>query len=160
MPPPEPLGTPAASATPRRRSRRLRGRLEPRQLADYQATISALDTEHGRDVGYTLGSVAATHRRISQALAQGTTPSDESLNVGRDGRGTYLRKNALSWPLLELEAPAPNWTLFDEVTALADRIMVMYRGRVVGIVPGDTSRDVLGLMMAGEWQTNSTKGLN
>jgi simple sugar transport system ATP-binding protein len=25
----------------------------------------------------------------------------------------------------------------------------MYRGRVVGIVPGDTDRDVLGLMMAG-----------
>jgi hypothetical protein len=28
--------------------------------------------------------------------------------------------------------------------------MVMYRGRIVGIVPGDTPRDVLGLMMAGE----------
>jgi simple sugar transport system ATP-binding protein len=41
-------------------------------------------------------------------------------------------------------------TELDEVTALADRIMVMYRGRVVGIVPGDTSRDTLGLMMAGE----------
>jgi simple sugar transport system ATP-binding protein len=41
-------------------------------------------------------------------------------------------------------------TELDEVTALADRIMVMYRGRVVGIVPGNTSRDVLGLMMAGE----------
>jgi len=26
---------------------------------------------------------------------------------------------------------------------------VMYRGRVVGVVPGDTDRDVLGLMMAG-----------
>ena len=37
----------------------------------------------------------------------------------------------------------------DEVVALADRIAVMYRGRVVGIVPPDTSRDVLGLMMAG-----------
>ena len=36
------------------------------------------------------------------------------------------------------------------VLTLADRIMVMYRGRVVGIVPGDTPRDVLGLMMAGE----------
>ena len=36
------------------------------------------------------------------------------------------------------------------MTALADRIMVMYRGRIVGIVPGDTPRDVLGLMMAGE----------
>ncbi len=41
-------------------------------------------------------------------------------------------------------------TELDEVTALADRIMVMYRGGIVGIVPGDTPRDVLGLMMAGE----------
>ncbi|MCK9792219.1 ABC transporter ATP-binding protein [Isoptericola sp. 4D.3] len=40
-------------------------------------------------------------------------------------------------------------TELDEAVALADRIMVMYRGRVVGIVPADTPRDVLGLMMAG-----------
>ena len=40
-------------------------------------------------------------------------------------------------------------TELDEVAALADRIMVMYRGKVVGIVPGDTSRDTLGMMMAG-----------
>ena len=40
-------------------------------------------------------------------------------------------------------------TELDEVAALADRIAVMYRGRVVGVVPGDTDRDVLGLMMAG-----------
>jgi len=36
-----------------------------------------------------------------------------------------------------------------EVLALGDRIAVMYRGRVVGVVPGNTDRDVLGLMMAG-----------
>ncbi len=41
-------------------------------------------------------------------------------------------------------------TELDEVTALADRIAVMYRGEIVGIVPATTSRDVLGLMMAGE----------
>jgi simple sugar transport system ATP-binding protein len=40
-------------------------------------------------------------------------------------------------------------TELDEVSALADRIAVMYRGRLVGVVPGDTDRDVLGLMMAG-----------
>lgn len=40
-------------------------------------------------------------------------------------------------------------TELDEVTALADRILVMYRGQIVGIVPGDTPRDRLGLMMAG-----------
>ena len=44
-------------------------------------------------------------------------------------------------------------TELDEVTALADRIAVMFRGKIVGIVPGDTPRDVLGLMMAGETPT-------
>jgi len=41
-------------------------------------------------------------------------------------------------------------TELDEVTALADRVMVLYRGRIVGIVPADTPREVLGLMMTGE----------
>ncbi len=40
-------------------------------------------------------------------------------------------------------------TELDEAAALADRIMVMYRGKVVGIVPGNTPRAELGLMMAG-----------
>ncbi|MGC0273040.1 ABC transporter ATP-binding protein [Pseudactinotalea sp. Z1739] len=40
-------------------------------------------------------------------------------------------------------------TELDEVMAVADRIAVMYRGRVVGVVDGDADRDVLGLMMAG-----------
>ena len=38
-------------------------------------------------------------------------------------------------------------TELDEVLNLADRIAVMYRGNIVGIVPGDTSRDVLGTTM-------------
>ena len=38
----------------------------------------------------------------------------------------------------------------DEVLGLADRIAVMYRGRIVGVVDGaDADRDMLGLMMAG-----------
>ena len=40
-------------------------------------------------------------------------------------------------------------TELDEVITLADRIAVMYRGRIFGIVAPDTSREVLGLMMAG-----------
>jgi general nucleoside transport system ATP-binding protein len=44
-------------------------------------------------------------------------------------------------------------TELDEVVALADRIAVMYRGGIIGIVPADTPRDVLGLMMAGEAPT-------
>ncbi|GIG40367.1 ABC transporter ATP-binding protein [Cellulomonas phragmiteti] len=42
-------------------------------------------------------------------------------------------------------------TELDEVLALADRIAVMYRGAVIGVVEGGgaADRDVLGLMMAG-----------
>jgi general nucleoside transport system ATP-binding protein len=37
----------------------------------------------------------------------------------------------------------------DEVIALADRIAVMYRGRIIAIVPPDTPREEIGLLMAG-----------
>lgn len=40
-------------------------------------------------------------------------------------------------------------TELEEVEALADRVLVMYRGKVVGVVGPDTPRDVMGLMMAG-----------
>ncbi len=40
-------------------------------------------------------------------------------------------------------------TELDEVLALADRIAVMYRGQIVGIVGPDTPRETLGKMMAG-----------
>ena len=40
-------------------------------------------------------------------------------------------------------------TELDEVLALADRIAVMYRGKIVGIVDANVSRETLGKMMAG-----------
>ena len=40
-------------------------------------------------------------------------------------------------------------TELDEVLALADRIAVMYRGQIVGIVDAKTDRAKLGQMMAG-----------
>jgi simple sugar transport system ATP-binding protein len=40
-------------------------------------------------------------------------------------------------------------TELDEVLALADRIAVMYRGKIVGIVGPETTRETLGKMMAG-----------
>ena len=40
-------------------------------------------------------------------------------------------------------------TELDEVIALADRIAVMYRGRIIGIVPSSTPRATLGQLMAG-----------
>jgi ABC-type uncharacterized transport system ATPase subunit len=40
-------------------------------------------------------------------------------------------------------------TELDEVVALADRIAVMYRGKIVGVVPPTTPREKLGTLMAG-----------
>ncbi|MEI6590922.1 MAG: heme ABC transporter ATP-binding protein, partial [Actinomycetes bacterium] len=40
-------------------------------------------------------------------------------------------------------------TELDEAVQLGDRIAVMYRGKIVGIVPSSTPRAVLGQMMAG-----------
>lgn len=37
----------------------------------------------------------------------------------------------------------------DEIIGLSDRIAVMYRGKIVGIVPSDTPPSVLGIMIAG-----------
>jgi ABC-type uncharacterized transport system ATPase subunit len=40
-------------------------------------------------------------------------------------------------------------TELDEVLALADRIAVIYRGKIIGELPAESSRDEVGLMMAG-----------
>jgi simple sugar transport system ATP-binding protein len=40
-------------------------------------------------------------------------------------------------------------TELDEIFALADRIAVMYDGRIVGTVSPDIAREEIGLMMAG-----------
>ncbi|MDR1799435.1 MAG: ABC transporter ATP-binding protein [Bifidobacteriaceae bacterium] len=54
-----------------------------------------------------------------------------------------LKQRDLGIPVLVVS------TELDEIAALADRVAVMYRGKVLGIVPGGTSRETLGLMMAG-----------
>ena len=41
-------------------------------------------------------------------------------------------------------------TELDEVIALSSQIAVLYEGRIVGIVPPDTPRETLGLMMGGK----------
>lgn len=51
-------------------------------------------------------------------------------------------------------------TELEEVESLADRIAVMYRGRIVGVVDSNTPRDVLGLMMAGVSFEEATSSIN
>jgi ABC-type uncharacterized transport system ATPase subunit len=49
-------------------------------------------------------------------------------------------------------------TELDEVYALADRIAVMYDGRIVGVVEPDIAREDIGLLMAGATQPSATDG--
>jgi ABC-type uncharacterized transport system ATPase subunit len=49
-------------------------------------------------------------------------------------------------------------TELDEVYALADRIAVMYDGRIVGTVTPDIAREDIGLMMAGAHEPEETVG--
>ena len=49
-------------------------------------------------------------------------------------------------------------TELDEVIALSTRIAVLYEGRIVGIVPPDTPRETLGLMMGGKAADGGTHG--
>jgi simple sugar transport system ATP-binding protein len=46
----------------------------------------------------------------------------------------------------------------DEVLGLADRIAVMYRGRIIGEVPAGTSADEIGLLMAGSSTESAQDG--
>jgi simple sugar transport system ATP-binding protein len=43
-------------------------------------------------------------------------------------------------------------TELDEATQLGDRVAVMYKGQIVGIVSPDTPREELGKLMAGVTQ--------
>jgi ABC-type uncharacterized transport system ATPase subunit len=44
----------------------------------------------------------------------------------------------------------------DEIRSLSDRIAVMYEGRIVDIVPPDTSEERLGLLMTGGHREESS----
>ncbi len=50
-------------------------------------------------------------------------------------------------------------TELDEVYALADRIAVMYRGRIMAVVPPTVGAEDLGLLMAGVMPENLTQYL-
>ena len=49
-------------------------------------------------------------------------------------------------------------TELDEVIALSTRIAVLYEGRIVGIVPPETPRETLGLMMGGKTAVGGANG--
>ncbi len=107
------------------------------------------------------GSPAATSRRWCSPASSAASSSCSSPRSPR-AASTSDRSSSCTQRIVEArDAGVPVIvvsTELDEVVALADRIAVMYRGRIVGIVPGDTPRDVLGLMMAGEAAPTGRKG--
>ncbi len=125
-----------------------------------------------------LGRIEENARRLTEEFdvrTQSTTTPVASLSGGNQQKVVLARE--LSRPLALLVASQPTRgvdvgaieflhqrivaerdkgtavlivsTELDEVAALADRVAVMYRGRLVGVVEAGTSREVLGLMMAG-----------
>ena len=98
------------------------------RLADYLVILS-----RGRVVANGTAEEILGSFRLVRGTPEHLTDAVREASLG-------LRSTSLGW---EAMMPA------DAAEALADRIVVMYRGRVMGIVPADTPRDVLGLMMAG-----------
>jgi simple sugar transport system ATP-binding protein len=116
------------------------------KLHEYDVRAPGIDTEAGKLSGGNQQKVVVA-RELSRDLrllvaAQPTRGVDV-------GSIEFIHKQVIATrdrgvPVLVVS------TELDEVVALADRIMVLYRGQVVGIVPGDTPRETLGLMMTGE----------
>ena len=95
--------------------------------------------------GYRL--VEAGSVREAEQLATSHNPEVVLLDLGLpDGDGIELTRRLREWTRVPVIVVS---TELDEASGLGDRILVMYRGRIVGIVPSTTPRDVLGLMMAG-----------
>jgi general nucleoside transport system ATP-binding protein len=116
------------------------------KLVEYDVRAPGIDTEAGKLSGGNQQKVVVA-RELSRDLrllvaAQPTRGVDV-------GSIEFIHKQIVATrdagvPVLVVS------TELDEVAALADRIMVLYRGQVVGIVPADTPREKLGLMMTGE----------
>ena len=96
---------------------------------------------------------AATSRRSSSPASSRATCASSSPPSRRAASTWAPSSSSTSRSIATRDSGIPVLvvsTELDEVVALADRIMVLYRGQVVGIVPGDTPRETLGLMMTGE----------
>ena len=92
-----------------------------------------------------LDGVGSGSRHDARPLRRFSAPSERGLDVGSiefvHERIIAERDSGRAVLLFSTE--------LDEVSALADRIAVMYRGEFIAIVPATTSREDLGLLMAG-----------
>jgi ABC-type uncharacterized transport system ATPase subunit len=115
------------------------------QVAEYDVRTSSIDNEVSTLSGGNQQKVVmarAMGRDLSLLLACQPT---RGVDVGSIEflHGRILEERTRGIPVVIVS------TELDEITQLSDRIAVMYKGRILGVVPGDEDRDVLGLMMGG-----------
>ena len=94
---------------------------------------------------------ATSRRSSSRASCRGRSRCSSARS--RRGDSTSARSSTSTARSSRSATPASRCSSIsselDEVIALGDRIAVMYEGEIVGVVPPSTSREQLGLMMAG-----------
>ena len=116
------------------------------KIAEYDVRAGGIDSLASSLSGGNQQKVVVARELSRDLRLRGAAPPTRGVDVGSI---EFIHKQVVATrdagvPVLVVS------TELDEVIALSDRIMVLYRGRVVGIVPADTPREVLGLMMTGE----------
>ena len=98
--------------------------LPQQQFDDLSALSSSLDFGYGVDVGYLLGSLAK-HQRALNDLYIGSDLSNASATkqeqLLRHAGQISIQNSSTHWPLSADQIPMPNFTLADEVAAIAQR---------------------------------------
>jgi len=115
------------------------------RVAEFDVRTSSIDVPAGTLSGGNQQKVVLA-REMSRPLSL--------LVASQPTRGVDVGATEFIWQRIVAERDQGRPVLIvsselDEVIALADRIAVMYRGRILGVVPPDTPRDQIGLMMAG-----------
>ncbi|WFD00133.1 hypothetical protein MYAM1_002879 [Malassezia yamatoensis] len=98
--------------------------LPQQQFDDLSALSSSLDFEYGVDVGYILRSLAKHQRAlndlyIESGLSNASATKQEQLL--RHAGQISIHNSSTLWPLYADQIPMPNFTLADEVAAIAEQ---------------------------------------
>ena len=108
---------------------------------------------------HALGGQPAEGRRRARAVpaaqARWCAPSPRGGSTSARSSTCTARSSRSATPVSRSSSISSE---LDEIIALGDRIAVMYEGQIVGIVPPTTSREQLGLMMAGAAARGDRRG--
>ena len=96
--------------------------LPQQEFEDIQSVFNALDYGCGVDIGYELGSAAASQRHLTHAMVDEQVPDAiDREEVLEQARFLTTHNGPLHWPMHADQVPAPNFLLADEVAAIAEQ---------------------------------------